>query len=335
MKVNELLQEVSYSDAEKWLLGPVKEWAKEYGLTPEIVATAMDQVRKLPVYKELEELGLKELNVPKQRRNGTFNFKFGRRWKSDQKDLNPSSYLVYGNGQIRTARLSQKRGGDYGSTSSKPDVGFGFTRLTTPKPQLNKKDPLGSLVATYAASLEHLKQIRIKSKKYQEPDNLYAREILATPELVAGMKAGDEEAFKKHAKNIKKHIDNSKQTYGARQALETLRKRGLKSPHHKDVSDYLDKADIAHKIGMKGHEIDGLIAHDPELLRKFMTKLLASLKSEIGGYYSGFEHTKKIMDMAERLGIADALSNEFKTIKKSIIQSKKQQHDDDPDYAEY
>lgn len=312
MKITELLEAVGYNERDKFVLGTVADHAKEYGLTPEIIASAMGKVRQSEEYKALIDLGLKELNVPLQRKRGTFNFKMFRRYSSKDTRpelLQPASYLIYANGQIRTAALTGKSRHD-----PKPDIGYGFTRLTTPKPQLSKDDPEGSLIKTYKASMVRLAKVWAKSKVAQEPRNLLAKELGVDAETLDRLEAGDEAAFDTLVKNLKRKADTTG-VWAARSALNAVYHHGLKSPKLKTLYDYFAKADIAKQLNMKGSELDDVVAGDPKVVQLFIKRLLTTFKQDVGGHWGSHKRTEEIIQQARQLGIN---LPEFKTILKSI-----------------
>lgn len=163
MKVSELLTEAyskstdkghsapSYDQQTKILSGTVKDWMSRIGASSEDIASAIQQAKDLPSYKDLVGM-VGDSSTAGSLKNGTFNFRH-------PKDPAKAKYMVYANGQLRATSPDTM----WGTQDDRP------SRMTSPKPRLVHGDPVKSLVKIYDQSFKELgKKAKTALKKYSE-----------------------------------------------------------------------------------------------------------------------------------------------------------------------
>jgi hypothetical protein len=150
MKVTELLTEKKHSgayynagyDAEKKaVVGAVKDWVERIGASPEDLAAAYLEAKKLPSYKALTKIA-PDISNAREAKNGTFSFKH----PSKAAHSEAPKYNVRASGQIRGSDA-----GSYYSPGTRPTH-----RLASPKPRLVAGNPVKSLVLVYDGAFKEL-----------------------------------------------------------------------------------------------------------------------------------------------------------------------------------
>lgn len=152
----------AYKEDQKFMVGSAKDWLKDNEIAPEEVQKAMARVKGSPLFRnDVPAAGLEYGSSASQEKNGTFVFKSPSTFRfvgRDKITIPGTIYQVYANGQIR------------GSYPAGAERKMEQSKLSSPKPKVIPGDRVGTMVATYTASIEEVIKKWKKASKKQEKE---------------------------------------------------------------------------------------------------------------------------------------------------------------------
>jgi hypothetical protein len=162
MKVTELFErtygkgEIGYDAQNKHPYGRTSDFLDAIGADDDVVAKAVNKAKELKSYKDLMDIGSKDISTSAEAKNGTFSFEKlnsrppkGVKWHGGKtRRMGAERYIVYATGLIRS------------QADDAP------TRLKSPKPALKHGDPVASLVKTYDQAFKEVLEKQLKRIEY-------------------------------------------------------------------------------------------------------------------------------------------------------------------------